>query len=259
MRIRWIEAPRRWAVTAGLAALGQAELALTLDWPVGDPLDAQTVRFLEFIGGYVASQPKRISAGQTLAYGWVQFRFRPATPTDSGVPPAALVVQERPDPLRGAGDFADGVRRGLALIELQDQVMRRYAITGEAVHPRPNQMAIICARIPPEASAWPRAFQAHRRMLDDPGDSGWFVGCMDNNHHHNDPEQLHVVHLDHLVQHFPPLLPYLALPDDTQLLFDPDAGGRGGMVVFRPGEANGFLDAAPLWYTFAADAPESQP
>ena len=71
------QAGQRYAQTEGLQALGQQELAVPLFWQQGDQRDQQIIRLLKVIGQYISDQPKRITAGQTMQYGWSMLRFAP--------------------------------------------------------------------------------------------------------------------------------------------------------------------------------------
>jgi hypothetical protein len=71
--------------------------------------------------------------------------------------------------------------------------------------------------------------------------SGWFVGCCDQEHDHDNPHELATVHLLHLVQRFPGLFPYVAMPVGTALLFEENQA-----IIFRPGEQEGQVDPSRL-------------
>lgn len=50
-----------------------------------------------------------------------------------------------------------------------------------------------------------------------------------------------MIHLFHLVEHFPGLFPYLAMPVGTMLLFEEERA-----IVFPPGENEGQIDPGGL-------------
>jgi hypothetical protein len=68
-----------------------------------------------------------------------------------------------------------------------------------------------------------------------------FIGCCDNDHDHNNAEELAKLHLIHLVEPFPGLFPYLAMPVDTKLVFE-----TSQVIVFRPDEQGGQVDSGNL-------------
>lgn len=74
----------RWAWTEGLSTQGQQEIIVSLTWLFDDSRDRQITRLLKFIENYISSQPKRITAGQTMHYGWTTLRFVPASHDESG-------------------------------------------------------------------------------------------------------------------------------------------------------------------------------
>jgi len=230
----------RWAWTGGLAALGQQEFAVPLAWPEPDERDVIVERMLHFIGHYVMQQPRRIIAGETFTYGWTMLRMRVG---DAGTPGAnRLVIQEWTTPLRGgAHEYADGIARAVRLRQAQDDVMRRNRLTGGGDYPHCTAYAIICKKLSPLAP-WPVEIFAHRLPHDQAGDSGWFIGCVDDDHDHDDPDQLGRVHLLHLVEHCPRLFPYLAAPDETQVAFEAEK-----TIVFPPDAQTGEEDDAPFF------------
>lgn len=226
----------RWAWTEGLGALGQQEVATPLPWPEGDARDEQVMGLLRFLEGYVAGQPRGIVAGQTLRYGWALLRF---VADEEG---HRLMLEEMRDPWRfGEAEYVPGVARTLALKWIQDEALRRNRMTGSAVYPHRASTAIVCSRVTPETIGRLRPLGVHR--LEEPGEdfSGWFVGCEEGGHDHDDADELEQVHLLHLVAGFPGLFAYLALPVQTALLFEAER-----VIVFRPGEQEGFADPAPI-------------
>jgi hypothetical protein len=240
---------QRWAYTQGLAGRGQAEIAVPLRWPEGDP-DSQTViprdravvKILDYIHAYIAEQPKRITAGQTMTYGWGILRFRPREASDAGSPVDALIVQERTNPFSDeVPTFEDGVVRVLALEDAQNQALRRNKITGTSEHPHRWQMALVCTRVRSQGGT---SLFMERTEAKEAWDSGWCVGCVGQQHNHDNPDDLHTVHLTHLVANYPRMFPYLAMPVGTSVVLDPDK-----TIMFRPGEDTGYEDEAPPFTT----------
>jgi hypothetical protein len=227
--------PPRWIWTEGLNALGQQEFAVPVPWPEDNARDKEVVWLLRFIEQYVERQQQRVIAGQTMEYGWSRLRFVAA---EQG---QRLLIEELRDDAAGEPVYVPGVARSVALRRVQDEVMRRNGVTGETEYPQRSKTAIVCNRVTPETIGWLRPLEAHRLRAPEGHFSGWFVGCAQHGHDHNDPEHLEQVHLLHLVESFPGLFPYLALPVQTALLFEATQ-----VVVFRPGEQEGFVDPAPL-------------
>jgi hypothetical protein len=232
----------RWAWTEGLHQFGQQEIAVRLSWPEPDPRDQEIHLLLTFIETYIAHQPKRILGGQTMRYGWTMLRFVADERNESSLGTNRLLVEELREPFHWHEPvYVPGANRAIAITALQHAAIRRNRITGDTQSPHRSQFAIVCSRVTPQAIGTLRPLLAHRAWQPDVHDSGWFLGCHEDNHDHDDPDQLGKVHLQHLVTGFPGLLPYLAMPVDTLLVFEQEH-----VILFRPEEKDGRLDAAPL-------------
>lgn len=233
-----VEEQPRWAWTEGLPEAGQQDIAMPLPWPAEDWRDRQVANLLGFIGTYIHGQSRRILAGQTLRYGWTLLRFRESTPADGERAAGRLVIQELRDPLHEAEPtFEDGARRAVELVAAQGNVFAHYHLTTEAVYPYRSQLVLLCDRVPPLADAFPRPLYAERLWEPETDDSGWFVACTDPNHDHDNADTLGRVHLLHLVERFPGIFPYLALPVTSAVVFDGEQ-----KVVYLPGAEEGYVD-----------------
>jgi hypothetical protein len=82
-----------------------------------------------------------------------------------------------------------------------------------------------------------RLLMGHRAWQPAGRNNGWFLGCYSSDHNHHDPEELAMMHLMHLVEQFPGLFPYVAMPVDTQVVFE-----ERQVIIFRPGEQGGEVD-----------------
>lgn len=129
----------------------------------------------------------------------------------------------------------------MALLQLQHKAMQRNRITGEAMHPSPSQVAIICTRVTPETVQHLRPLMAHRAWQPTKQTSGWFFGCCDHEHDHDNPDELATVHMSHLIEWFPALFPYIAMPVGTQLLFEEKQA-----IIFLSDEKYGRVDPERL-------------
>ena len=78
--------------------LGQQEMAVRLFWPELDPRDQEIRLLLNFLGNYIAEQPKRILGGQTLRYGLTMLRFVADERNESGLGTDRLLVEELASP-----------------------------------------------------------------------------------------------------------------------------------------------------------------
>jgi hypothetical protein len=242
IHVRGAEGQGRWVWTEGLQTLGQQEMAVMVSWPEHDPRDLLLNHLLKFLENYLSSQPKRILPGQTLRYGWTMLRFVSDRQNLSGAGPDALLIEEMQAPFsREEPSYVPGVAYTLALMQLQHEALRRNRVTGDAIYPHYSQSAMVCRRVTPETVHSLRPLKADRAWEPDSRQSGWFIGCCDQGHDHDNPDELALVHLLHLVERFPGLFPYLAMPVGTILVFEEKRA-----IIFRPNEEEGQVDPGNL-------------
>lgn len=230
---------QRYAQTEGLQTRGQQELAVPLFWQQGDQRDQQIIRLLKVIGQYIYDQPKRITAGQTMQYGWSMLRFVPDQ--QHGLRQETLLIEELQRPF-GHGDsrYVPGAAQAIHLLWLQEEAIRRNRITGESEPSHRSHLAIVCSRVTPETTWTLRPLCAERLWQPDNRYSGWFIGCSDKRHDHNNPDELAPIHLLHLLEGLPAIFPYLLMPVGTALFFEAQQ-----VIIFGPGEQEGHVDTEP--------------
>jgi hypothetical protein len=239
----------RWAWTEGLRDYGQAEIAVPITWDHGNWRDDQVRDLLEGFDTYVRTQPKRISADQHMQHFWTVLRFRASTPADIGLRPGMLVVQELADPLHDVEpNYTDGAQRAIMLLMHQRHAVHRAGLD-EAIDPPSAWMAAeLCRRVNPHGGS---ALKLQRRSpkweSTEPGagDSGWLIACADPAHLHDEPGATVGTHLMHVVEHYPHIFPYLALPAGSQVHID-----GGAVTIFRPGDATPLHDTQPPFTGF---------
>jgi hypothetical protein len=231
----------RWAWTEGMreSEPQQAELGVPVPWLPEERRDAQIESLFTFLHRYVARHGKPIRADQTLRYGWTLLRVEAGAP-ELVAGEELLRLQELADPFaRDATDFIDGVTSAVALLDIQTDAIVRNRITGTAEHPHRDDSILVCSRVDPAGGtplSLTRQSLTNRRVHD----SGWFAGCQARSHDHDDPEQLHSVHLAHLVARYPGMFPYLGMPIGTRVALDGDR-----LIVFPPEQRRGHEDDAP--------------
>jgi len=243
MQIKFVDAENqtRWAVTDGLRTLEQREIAVTIPWLEQDPRERLLTDLLKFIESYLSDQSTQILAGQTMHYGWTTLRFVQDEHNLSGAGPEVLLIEEIEHPFAPDDTYVSGVAHTMALMQLQEEAMRRNTITGDALYPHRSRFALICKRVTPKTVQFLRPLVAHRAWQPRKPDSGWFIGCCSNDHDHDDPEELARIHLIHLAEHFPAIFPYVAMPVDTKLIFE-----ETQVILFRPGEQEGYVDTGSI-------------
>jgi hypothetical protein len=220
----------RGAVTEGLLAMGQAEIVLPL---VGGVSDEAATRVLRYIGDYVAASGQHILPDETMRYGWSTLRFT-AVNTEGTL----LAIEELAFPYSATDEeYTLGSAQAIAILQEQDNAVARNGMASVAHHPHRSELAVICRYLSPNQPRRVMVFDRLRSRA--PNDSGWFVGCGRPDHDHNDLKELARMHLVYLAELDPKIVYYLAMPEDTRIVFD-----RGKVIVFAPGEQDGRLDDA---------------
>ncbi len=218
---------RRRASTVGLASIEQSEIAL--DLPASIAEEAAT-HLLNFIADYLLASGRTISSGETMRYGWSTLRF------DQSPPDPTLVISELADPFSTNIDhYVPGAARAITIIAEQDAVVQRNAVVMAGHHPHRSETAVVCARVVPGVPV--RVLVFDRFATQELDDSGWFIGCGDATHNHNDASELFRVHLVRVAELDPRIVYYLALPEGTRVVFE-----RRRVIVFAPGVQAGRVD-----------------
>lgn len=164
-------------------------LALTADalW-LSDALEMQVA------GG------ERYQEGETFQVGWALTRFVKD--------PDGLLSLEEPDMASMPIQWQPGVTRTLAHLRRQRDVVASVLGTDVPSFPSLMQSCLVCTRVTHRDASVMMA-----REVSEGNDSGWYIGCMDARHDHNDPKQLKRVSLyEAIVAHAPQAVGYLALP-----------------------------------------------
>ena len=121
-------------------------------------------------------------------------------------------------------------------LRLQKDLVESVLDSAELSFPSIYQSAIVCTRLENcERVVMERVESSGR-------DSGWFIGCREQGHDHNDPAELKCTSLyDSAVRLAPQIIPYLALPAGTVLCI-----GSGSPAIFRHGESLDFKPGSLL-------------
>jgi hypothetical protein len=217
------------AVTTGLAEMGQTEFALV---QTANLTEDAAARVLRYIADYVVASGRHIKSGETMRYGWSTLRFSPSSDGTN------LMVEELANPFSPRSDtYVRGAATALAILLEQDATVRRNGVQTIAHHPHRSELAVICRYVTPQSDLM--VFDRLKSTRQD--DSGWFVGCGNPNHNHNDANELGKIHLVHLAEISPKIVAYLAMPEDTRVVFD-----HGSVIVFAPGQDDGRDDTGAI-------------
>jgi hypothetical protein len=142
---------------------------------------------------------ERFSNGQTFQVGWMLTLIRE---NEEG----SLSILE-PDMKQFPIAWVDSVSHTLSQLRTQKDVVESVLPADELCFPSILESAIICNRLG----------KTHNLLMDrstlSNRDSGWFCGCREVDHHHNDVEQLTRVSLfEAAVKYHSGIIPFLALP-----------------------------------------------
>jgi hypothetical protein len=217
------------AVTSGLHEFGQKEFALL---QTANLTEDGASRILKYIGDYVTASQKTIKTGETMRYGWSTIRF---TPSSDGM---YLSIEELANPFSPTSErYVLGAATALTILQEQDNTVRRNSGKSIGHHPHRSELAVICRHVTPKSQLL--VFDRLKSTRQD--DSGWFVGCGNPNHDHNNVDELGRMHLVHLADVNPKIVAYLAMPEDSRVVFD-----DGRIIVFAPGQDEGRDDTEAL-------------
>src|SRR5260221_5835750 len=236
----------RWAWTQGLRTYDQAEIAVPITWDHGNWRDDQIRELLEGFGEYTRQQPKRIVAGEHMQHFWTELRFRASVRTDIGLPSSMLVVQELAEPLRDvAPTYTDGAQQAIMLLMAQRHAAHRTGLDLAIDPPRAWMSAELCRKVHLYGGSSlqlqrhvPKAAATETQQIEG-ADSGWLVACTDPTHVHDEVSAIAHVHVVHIVEHYPRIFPYLALPTGSRVRFEGEA-----VTIFRPGDSTPLHDTA---------------
>lgn len=204
---------------------GHPEFRFNVDTAI--VVEADVNWFLEWLEDTVA-RGTRFANGQTCQVGWVVTQIRQGEGGD-------LSIWE-PDMCHLPVEWSESLSRTLAHLRLQKDVVGSVLPLGELAFPSMRQSAIVCTRLRGADDL------ILERSTPAGADSGWFCGCRQDNHDHNDPTELRRVSLyEAAVKHAPRIVPYLALPSGVLVEV---AGGLP--VVFREGKALNFQPGSYL-------------
>lgn len=159
--------------------------------------------FVEALEGWV-QQGDRFVNGETVQLGWSVMRVRPNAD-------GTLSLLE-PDFVSLPIAWVDSVTVTLQHLRLHKDVCESFFDPDALECPSLRDSCIVCTQL----SSAPQLVM--ERFADpDPGDSGWFIGCRDGAHDHNDAAALGRMSLYEAVLANRAALPFLGLPEGVLL------------------------------------------
>ena len=184
--------------TTACSLKGHPEIVLRFDEESVPEIDAKWLAsFLES----AVSEGRRFQPSETLQIGWTVNKIGQSSA-------GSLTLLE---PVLGTQPivFVDSVTGTLLHLRQERDVAESFSPTIEPVFASMRQSALACRNL--------IISQAGVMARDEPGgtDSGWFFGCDDQDHDHNEPANLVRVSLFQVGSQNPALIKYLALPAGT--------------------------------------------
>ena len=138
--------------------------------------------------------------------------------------------------------WSESVSHTLAHLRAQKDVVESVMVGEEISFPSMRESAIICTRL-----AQGENF-IMERIQPSGMDSGWFCGCWENNHDHNDPAELRCVSLyEATVRYSSEIVPYLALPSGFSVVVR-----NGAPILYKDGEPLAFKKMSYLEMRYAS-------
>jgi hypothetical protein len=237
LEIRWTARTDggRTATTHGLYEFRHPELTVRVDGPPEEARDRWVSRLLGHLAVDIAEHlldgraPFR--AGDELRWGWSTVRLVEPVSADGELHGVALAIEECAGPFGQDDRFAAGVARTLHIAMAQAAAVERHGLKGQMDPLHSTSMAMVCKRVLDEVSTR-GMLRAIRGPADDEDSSDWWqIDCNDDGHDHEDSANQSIMHLGHVVEAFPAVLQYLALPCDSAFVI-----AEGKVAVFRPGD-----------------------
>jgi hypothetical protein len=178
-----------------------------VEWSGDATLKPWLTRFLEWLENEVATGT-RFETGEIVQFGW---SFLKVTPRLDGT----LALFE-PDFTSMPAAFVDSVSNTLLHTMLQRFAANSLDLTSAMEIPSLRQSCIVCSRLSQQEGVI-----LDRARPSDEQDSGWFFGCTQPGHDHNDPKELERKSLYEVAALGDSrLIPFLTLPPGVKVYLE---------------------------------------
>jgi hypothetical protein len=164
------------------------------------------IRYLE----ESVAQGTRYVPGQTVQLGWTILEVR-----DLGDLGGNRLALFEPDMEHMPIHFVNSVTRCLVHLRVQKDVVESVLPAESLAFPSQLHAGLRCSRLRSGAGM---IMSRSQPDTDEKSVSGWFAGCDDDGHDHNDPKSLQYVSLYEMAKDCPGVIPYLALPPGSGLV-----------------------------------------
>lgn len=150
--------------------------------------------------------------------------------------PGCLTLFE-PDMISLPVEWVPGITNTLRQMMLQLFMLDSVNLRNQIDFPNIRKSLITCNRYS-ETN-----FFMHRQKPSSESDSGWFIGCLDQTHCHNNTDNLNCISVYEAMLHQKALQGFAAFPVDSMIVISE----RGGISFFKDGneveiQPNSFLD-----------------
>jgi hypothetical protein len=183
----------------------RSQPGVTLEYASGVPdVDAQ------WLATYLRDASKagqEFRRGETLQVGSMLTRF-----LDAG---DRCFVLGEPDMQSMPIHFEPGVSRTLTVLRLQKDVAASVGLDDRIAFAPITASALVCSEVDAQNFAL-----MYRAVTRDPRDTGWFVGCGNRAHDHNQPGGLLRISIYEVMVRIPAAAPFLALPVSSTIVFE---------------------------------------
>lgn len=155
---------------------------------------------------------ERFAPGQTYQVGWMTTRVAPG--------PEQMLTLHEPDMRSMPVQWVESVAQTLRHLMLHRFTAESVGLGEQLEFPKISQTCLVCKEI--SRASTTSGLLLSRFPADGAGDSGWFVGCLDESHDHNVVENLARITLYELVRGLPELVSFLALPEGCEVVLQVD-------------------------------------
>lgn len=211
-------------ITSACHKHGHPEIELEFDSDFA--LETDVAFFSKYLADEVAKGTK-YEPGQIIQIGWMMNRI------DTNGQKLTLA---EPDLAAFPIQFVRGVTNTFRHLRLQKSVAESVGLEAQLSFPSILESGIVCSQLADRADFVMDRSEPKER------DSGWFLGCADPAHDHNNPQNLSRQSLYEIVLSKPECILFLALPAGSWIL------SYGGTIEIRlkdeilPFKKNSFLD-----------------
>ena len=140
-----------------------------------------------------------------------------------------------PDMISVPIKFVRGVTRTLQLLRQQKDTYDSLNINVEIAFPSLRETVVECVKWQDVPS------YVLERCGSSNNDSGWYIGCQDPEHNHENPESLRVTSIYDIAVHHCNIVPFFALPPNTTVLIENDRPCVSFEGVEKPPKPGSYL------------------